>query len=88
MARPKGQPKLGGRKKGTPNKVSKEAKQAIAEAAEQLGGVERMVAWAKSDVVNERAFWATIYPKLVSITVAGDKDNPLVTEIRRIRVEP
>ena len=77
MARPKGQPKLGGRKKGTPNKVSKEAKTAIAEAAEMLGGVNRLVTWAQEDAANERAFWATIYPKLVSITLGGDVNNPL-----------
>lgn len=88
MARPKGQPKLGGRQKGTPNKVSKEAKAVIAEAAEKLGGVDRMVKWAKEDAANERAFWATIYPKLVAITVGGDPNSPLHHEIRRIRVEP
>jgi phage tail sheath gpL-like len=77
-----------GRPKGSPNKTSKEAKSVIAEAAESLGGVKRIVAWAKEAPENERAFWATIYPKLVSITLGGDPNNPLVTEIRRIRVEP
>ena len=41
-----------------------------------------MVAWAKSDPANERAFWATIYPKLLPLTVAGDKDNPLLHSIK------
>lgn len=77
-----------GRPKGSKNKVTLEAKTAIAQAAEQLGGVDRMVTWAKADPANERAFWSTIYPKLVAITVAGDPNNPVVTEIRRIRVEP
>lgn len=70
-----------GRPKGSPNKVSKAAKDAIAEAAEKLGGVNRLVAWAKEDPLNERAFWATIYPKLIPIQLAGDADAPLVTEI-------
>jgi len=70
-----------GRPKGSPNKVSKAAKDAIAEAAEKLGGVERLVSWAKEDPLNERAFWATIYPKLIPIQLAGDADAPLVTEI-------
>ena len=41
MARPKGQPKLGGRKKGTPNKINQQAKEAIALAADGLGGTEK-----------------------------------------------
>jgi hypothetical protein len=51
----------------------------IASAAEGLGGLERLIAWAKSDPQNEKAFWATIYPKLLPLTVAGDRDNPLHT---------
>lgn len=66
-----------GRPKGSQNKVAKEAKDMIAAAAEGLGGLERIIEWAKSDPANERAFWATIYPKLLPLTVAGDKDNPL-----------
>lgn len=66
-----------GRPKGSPNKVGKEAKEVIAAAAEGLGGLARMVEWAKSDPLNERAFWASIYPKLLPLTVAGDPDAPL-----------
>lgn len=61
-----------GRPKGSPNKVQKAAKDAIAEAAENLGGVNRLVEWAKEDPLNERAFWATIYPKLLPLTVGGN----------------
>jgi hypothetical protein len=71
-----------GRPKGSPNKVSKEAKEVIAAAAEKLGGLDRIVDWAKEDPQNEKAFWATIYPKLLPLTVAGDKDNPLETVTR------
>lgn len=70
-----GNPK--GRKAGTPNKVTAEAKSVIAGAAEALGGMDRLVEWAKSDPQNEKAFWATVYPKLLPLTVAGDADNPL-----------
>lgn len=58
-----------GRPKGAQNKVSKEAKQAIAEAAEALGGVDRLVNWAKEAPENEKAFWTTVYPKLIAVTV-------------------
>ena len=38
-----GTPKTGGRLKGTPNKVTAVAKDAIAAAAERLGGIDRLV---------------------------------------------
>jgi hypothetical protein len=75
-----------GRPKGSKNKVSAEAKAVIAEAAEALGGAERLLAWAQSDPQNERAFWATIYPKLLPLTVSGDPDNPLGIAIVERRV--
>ena len=31
----------------------------------------------QADPLNERAFWTTIYPKLVALTIAGDPTNPL-----------
>jgi hypothetical protein len=70
-----------GRPKGSPNKVSKEAKEVIAAAAEKLGGLERLVDWAKADPQNEKAFWATIYPKLLPLTVAGDPNAPMKTSL-------
>lgn len=74
----KGRVKKGpGRPKGSPNKINKAAKDAIAEAAESLGGAARLVNWVKEDPLNERAFWTQIYPKLIPVTLAGDEDNPL-----------
>ena len=67
-----------GKPKGTPNKTTRAAKEAIAFAAEGLGGAERMVAWAQEDPKNEAAFWTSIYPKLLPLTVAGDSDSPLL----------
>ena len=61
--------KTGGRVKGTPNKTTQTAKEAIAEAASELGGAARLVTWAKEDPLNERAFWSSIYPKLLPMQV-------------------
>ena len=66
-----------GRPKGSPNKLAKAAKDAIAEAAEQLGGVNRIVEWAKENPQNEKAFWSTIYPKLIPVQVTGEGGGPL-----------
>ena len=89
MARPKGQPKLGGRKKGTPNKVTQAAKDAIAEAFQRIGGVDRLVDWIKEDPKNETAFLTGVYPKLIPVQLAGDAENPLrtITEIRETIVD-
>jgi len=46
-------------------------------AAAGLGGSERLLAWVKEAPENEKAFWTTIYPKLVSLTLAGDPTAPL-----------
>ena len=60
-----------GRPKGMANKSTQIAKDAIALAADKLGGAERLVAWAKEDGKNEAAFWTTIYPKLLPLQVSG-----------------
>ena len=85
----KGQVKRGpGRPKGAPNKINKAAKDAIADAAEALGGSARLVDWVKEDPLNERAFWATIYPKLLPLQVSGEGGGPLqFQEVRRLIVD-
>lgn len=77
-----------GRAKGIPNKTTQAAKDAIALAAEKLGGVTRLVEWVKEDSANERVFWGTIYPKLIPVQLSGDRDNPLVHEIIERVVDP
>lgn len=72
--------KTGGRTRGTPNKTTSAAKEAIEFAAKGLGGAQRMIAWAKADPQNERVFWGQIYPKLLPLQVHGDPDQPLVPQ--------
>ena len=71
-----------GRPKGSLNRTTTSAKEAIAIAAEKLGGAERLVAWAQEDPVNERAFWSTIYPKLLPLQVSGEDGGPIEAVIR------
>ena len=66
------QKKTGGRGKGTPNKLTKLAREAIAHAAESLGGAKRLAAWAKEKPENESAFWTRIYPRLLPVQLSGD----------------
>jgi hypothetical protein len=60
-----------GRAKAVPSTVTAAAKDAIVQAAAQLGGHERIVAWAREDPKNEKTFWTTIYPKLLPLQVNG-----------------
>ena len=64
-----------GRPKGSPNKLTKAAKDAIAEAAEGLGGAERLCEWAKEAPENEKAFWSSIYPRLLPVQVSGPEGD-------------
>jgi hypothetical protein len=76
-----------GRPKGSPNKTTAAAKQVIQQASEELGGADRLVSWAKEDPLNERAFWSSIYPKLLPLQVAGDPDGEPIKVIGKITNE-
>lgn len=67
----KGMKKIGGRKVGALNIHSRGVRLMIAEAAHGLGGVQRLIAWAKEDPLNERAFWTHIWPRLLPLQVQG-----------------
>jgi len=78
-----------GKPKGAVSKTTKTAKEAIAAAAEALGGATRLTEWVNEDPANERVFWGTIYPKLLPLQVTGEDGGPVqIAEIRRIVVDP
>ncbi len=76
--------RLGGRAKGTPNRVTADVRQCILDAADKLGGCDRMVAWVQSSPEAEKAFWTQIYPKVLpkEVHLGGQADNPLNVGIR------
>ena len=47
------------------------ARDAIAMAAERLGGVDALVAWVRENEANERLFWGSLYPKLMPLQADG-----------------
>jgi hypothetical protein len=79
-----------GRPKGSLNKTTRAAKEAIAQAFEDMGGIAALVAWADQNDDHRKVFYSQIWPKIVPLQVGGDADNPLnvVTEIRRTIVDP
>lgn len=76
--------KTGGRTKGTPNRTTQAAKDAIALVAEGLGGSNRMLQWVQEDPLNERMFWKDIYPKLLPLQVTGEGGAPLMPPVLNI----
>ena len=70
-----------GRKKGEQNKTTRLAKEAIALAAEGLGGTDRLIEWAQEDSKNESAFWTQIYTKLLPLQVKAEIDAKLENNI-------
>ena len=66
-----------GRPKGSVNKHTTLAKDAIALAAQGLGGTDRLIAWAQEDPANERVFWGQIYTKLLPLQVTGEGGGPI-----------
>jgi hypothetical protein len=40
-----------------------------------------MTKWVRESKENERAFWTSIYTKLLPLQVAGDQDNPLTVTV-------
>lgn len=63
-----------GRPRGALNKTTRSVKEAISIAADELGGSDRLAAWAKEKPENERAFWTHIYTRLVPLDVHGKHD--------------
>jgi hypothetical protein len=77
-----------GRPAGSLNKTTRAAKEAIAFAAEGLGGAERMIEWAQEDPKNEAVFWGSIYPKLIPVQIGGEAGNPVgISLIERVIVK-
>ena len=82
--------RLGGRKPGVPNKLTQDVRRCILDAADKMGGCDRMVTWAQSSPEAEKAFWTQVYTRVLpkDINLGGQADNPLNIGIRVTFVEP
>jgi len=79
----KGQPKTGGRTKGTPNKTTALLKDAILQAAEQAGDKEGMIGYLKKQATENPGPFMSLLGKVLPMQVEGVEDgNPIkVTRI-------
>lgn len=87
MAAPKGTlpPAAGkGRKKGVPNKVTKELKDMILQALDDSGGVE----YLKTQAIENPTAFLTLVGKVLPLTISGDKDSPIRHDIEIRIIDP
>lgn len=72
----------GGRKKGTPNKLTGALKDMILAALDEAGGVDYLVTQSRE---TPTAF-LTLVGKVLPLQVAGDPDNPLTVQTIERRI--
>lgn len=79
--KPKGAPKTGGRKKGTPNKNTAILKDAILTAAQLAGGGDEngLVNYLQTQATANPGPFMALLGKVMPLQIAGDAENPLVT---------
>src|SRR6516165_6849966 len=65
-------------RQGTPNKMSRECKEMIQGCFEALGGLEGLVAWAKSSDKRMDAFYTRMYVRLLPMTLDARSHKDVV----------
>lgn len=77
-----------GRTKGVPNKVTGELKAMILEALDKAGGVNYLLDCALNE--KTQGAFLSLIGKVLPMTIAGDKENPLqaIVRIERVIVDP
>lgn len=72
--------KTGGRKRGTPNRLTQVIREGSLEAWERLGGVDGLVKWCQRDDANYREF-IKLFLKMVPKEVEMHKDGELTVNV-------
>lgn len=65
----KGMPRIGGRQKGTPNKISTTVKDNVLQVFQQLGGAKAMAEWARENPTHFYNLYAKLLPQDINKTV-------------------
>ena len=73
MAAYKGHKKAGGRKKGSLNKTTTALKEMILQSLDKVGGVN----YLQKQATNNPNAYLSLIGRVLPLTVAGDKENPL-----------
>lgn len=84
--RPRGQPKTGGRKKGVPNKTTRQVKESLQEVFDRLGGADGLMSWAESEPTEFYKMWVKLLPIQAAEHVPDNK--PIEVVIKRAERKP
>jgi hypothetical protein len=77
----KGHTKAGGRKRGSPNRLTRGAREAFELAFQAIGGVKELEAWARA---NPTEFYK-LYARLIPVEHVGDDgEGPIRTVVRHV----
>lgn len=79
--------KTGGRQKGTPNKMTKNVKEALVEAFERMGGVESLIAWGQDNPDEFYKLWIKLLPNEVKAELTGADGGAIITRVERVIVD-
>ena len=88
MSRTKGQPKTGGRQKGTPNKMTQTIRAALEEALNRAGGVEYLLRQSEENPQAFMTLLGKIIPQQVHNELTGANGGPIQNEVRINLVRP
>lgn len=69
----------------TPDAAPTIARDAIAQAFDRIGGVDAFVDWIEGSEDHRKLFYATLYPKLLTLQVTG-KSGAALAQIARIEL--
>lgn len=75
----------GGRAKGSQNKVTKAAKEAIAECFERMGSIDALTEWA---MANPKEFYTIIWPKIIPLELSGPNGGAIEVRAVERRIIP
>lgn len=79
----KGHPRVGGRQKGSPNKVTASISQALTDAFDNLGGVPSLVKWGEANRGEFYKLWSKLVPR--DVKVGGEGGGPVQVVVRIAR---
>jgi len=79
VGRKPGTPKTGGRKKGTPNKATRDIRKAVLEAFEKGGGPE----WLRKQMEENPVAFMNLLGKILPTQITGAGDGALEIQVVR-----
>ena len=68
--------KTGGRKAGTPNKVSNIVPDNVIAVFDEIGGNEAMAEWAKDNRTEYYRLWSKLLPKQINSDISTEPNSP------------